>query len=868
MNAAKEAKAANLSVKDGLKKIGTAFLSTREVSSQECVYRSMPELWLRKIFPKTVFVNTNVPDKRVHVAKSQEELDQLDDDSTDIFKSNVIKRYTIRPVLPIINNLCLAEFAAYYYKDYKTDSGETKDCQPYVLTDDILESQSFSELSGRNYPRRIKLLNKNEYMKCRKVKAVLRNHTPNKTKEPEAYFHHLLILYYPWRDENSLLANDGTYMTTFLKPDVQTVVENNRGIFEPDADAISQALEQLRVNDGNLIHSYDAINDQENADLQIEIGNNPLLDECFNEQLPSHLDPTQFDNINNAALTVYNQPTQISNDISRQNIRSLNHQQRCAYDTFLSWCRQKMKNLNTLNPVKIEPLYLFITGGGGTGKSHLIKTIYHTAVKTFRHPPMNPELPTVLLMAPTGMTAINIDGTTINTALAIPKEAGDIVPAMSDQRKTQLRLLLTDLKLIIVDEISMVGNTTLLHIHQRLKEIFGTLSSQLFAGISIIAVGDLCQLPPIRKRFVFDMYKNDSYNLCHPWKCFKMIELTKIMRQKDELAFIAVLHRIRTSSQTEHDITLLQSRSITLSDPYYPSNALHIWAENAPVDEHNRKKIEELPGTLYILKANDQYPPKRRKKDIDRLLQKNRSETGGLDYEILVKEGARIMLTTNISISDCLINGQIGTVFKIDVNNDTQNPNILYIKFDDSNAGTDLINTCNIRFAKENNVVPITPVLARIKIRPGKASSPEMQRVQFPVSLAWACTVHKVQGLTLEKVVLSTHLVKQRQFNHGQIYVALSRVVSFNGLYILGKIENKHVRTSSKALEEYERLRRECLINQPVYQRNLDDLIVTLLNIRSLKKHCCDVKDDSRVFSSDVMAFTETSFYLKKQTRN
>ena len=122
------------------------------------------------------------------------------------------------------------------------------------------------------------------------------------------------------------------------------------------------------------------------------------------------------------------------------------------------------------------------------------------------------------------------------------------------------------------------------------------------------------------------------------------------------------------------------------------------------------------------------------------------------------------------------------------------------------NAGMDLINTCNIFFAKENNVVPITPVLARIKIRPGKASSPEMQRVQFPVSLAWACTVHKVQGLTLEKVVISTDLVKQRQVNHGQIYVALSRVVSFNGLYILGKIENKHVRTSSKALEEYERL--------------------------------------------------------------
>ena len=90
--------------------------------------------------------------------------------------------------------------------------------------------------------------------------------------------------------------------------------------------------------------------------------------------------------------------------------------------------------MNSLKPVEVQPIYLFFTGGGSPG--HLIKTIYHTAVKTFRHPPFNPELPTVLLMAPTGVAAINIDGTTINTGFAIPKETGDYLPAMSDQRKT------------------------------------------------------------------------------------------------------------------------------------------------------------------------------------------------------------------------------------------------------------------------------------------------------------------------------------------------------------------------------------------------------------------------------------------------
>ena len=101
-----------------------------------------------------------------------------------------------------------------------------------------------------------------------------------------------------------------------------------------------------------------------------------------------------------------------------------------------------MKNMNSLKPVEIEPLYLFLTGGGGAGKSHLIKTIYHTAVKTFRHPHINPELPTVVLMAPTGVAAINIDGTTINTALSIPKETGDKMYLQCQTKKNTIETII------------------------------------------------------------------------------------------------------------------------------------------------------------------------------------------------------------------------------------------------------------------------------------------------------------------------------------------------------------------------------------------------------------------------------------------
>ncbi len=284
-NAAKEARSSNMNIRDGLKKIGAAFLSTREVSWQECVYRCMPELWLRKIFPKTVFVSTDLPERRVRVTKTQNELDELDDDSTDIYKSNIIERYSLRPRgIPCVDKLCLARFAAYCYKDYRTDDADTKDSQPDVLNDELLESHHSNEHSENRLPAKIKLLNKNEYMKCRKVQAVIRYHTPNKTKEPELYFHHLLMLYLPWREESELLSSDQTYRSKFYEPQVQTIVEQNRAMFEPDADAITEALEAMRNNPVKNAHSFDCMNDQENSDVRHELPNDSDPNESFNEQ--------------------------------------------------------------------------------------------------------------------------------------------------------------------------------------------------------------------------------------------------------------------------------------------------------------------------------------------------------------------------------------------------------------------------------------------------------------------------------------------------------------------------------------------------------------------------------------------------------
>ena len=861
VNAAREAREANLNIRDGLKKIGAAFLSSREVSSQESVYRCMPELWLRKIYPKTVFVSTDMPERRLRVAKSQQELDDLDDDSTDIYKSNIIERYSIRPnYIQSVNNMCLAEFASFYYKDYRADISETADAQPEVLSDDIIEQSHIDNNDDTTMlPNKIRLMNGNEVMKCRKVKAIIRYHTPNKTKEPEKYFHHLLMLYYPWRDETELIGDQQTYMSKFSEPNVQSLVEKNRNVFEPDSDAVIEALETLRNNNMSTIHSYDPINDQENEDLQSQLPQDNSSEESFNNLPPEHLG-----NINNSndspAISTYIQPSDISDDDLRHSVRSLNTEQRKAYNTVLTWCRNKVKNMNSIKPEKVDPIYIYISGSGGTGKSHLIRNLYHTATKTFRHGQSNAEKPTVLLMAPTGVAAININGTTIHTALAIPKEAGENVPPMSDQKRTQIRISLSELKLIIIDEISMVSNTTLLHIHQRLKDIFATPNDQLYAGLSIIVVGDLYQLPPIRRKPVFDEYKNNIFNLCHPWSVFEMVELTEIMRQKDDQPFIELLNRLRTASQTDDDLQVIQSRVLTSNQTDYPTQALHIFAENAPVDQHNKMHLEQLNEPLYRLIAIDQYPQHVSKQDIDRVLARGRSETGGLDSEILIKVNSRVMLTTNIDISDRLINGQMGTVTKVAINRNTNKPSVIYIKFDDSQAGINAIQKHPDQYARETSSVPLVPVLARIKVRPGKPSSPELQRLQFPLTLAWACTVHKVQGLTLDEIVVSFDLNRQTYFNYGQIYVALSRARSLQGLHVIGQIENKHVRANPKVNTEYERMRQMHNTDMDWTASKADNnhVTISLLNIRSLRKHSIDIKHDVRITMSDIIALTET----------
>ena len=283
-----------------------------------------------------------------------------------------------------------------------------------------------------------------------------------------------------------------------------------------------------------------------------------------------------------------------------------------------------------------------------------------------------------------------------------------------------------------------------------------------------------------------------------------MVELIKIMRQQGDHSFTEILNSIRLGQLTKDAKEKLCTRIIKKSDDNYPYNALHIWAENEPVDKYNESKLEMIRPRVTLI-AHDEYPAVASQHDVQKALTRNRNETGGLDYKIKLKQDAQMMLTTNLNIEDRSINGQMGTVLKIKYDDTSQKPQVIYIKFDDESAGLETIKKSGDLYAMENHAVPIVPVVAKIKVKTSRPSSSEIQRTQYP--LAWACTIHKVQGLTLSAVVISFELYKQKQFNYGQVYAALSRVKSLEQLYIIGEIDPKHIRADPRVHKEYLRLR-------------------------------------------------------------
>ena len=298
----------------------------------------------------------------------------------------------------------------------------------------------------------------------------------------------------------------------------------------------------------------------------------------------------------------------------------------------------------------------------------------------------------------------------------------------------------------------------------------------------------------------------------------------------------------------------MKSRFITTNDSNYPWDALHLFAENSAVNRHNQLMLNSIPTDVTIITAIDIIPESLSDRDLGKIKVMKQSDTGGLAYEVAIKIGARVMLVANIDIEDRLINGQLGSVVHFRLRN--ERVEMIYVKFDDEKAGLKL--QSRDRYASSSQSVPIERSEATFSLNKGKGSF--IKRTQFPLILSYACTVHKVQGLTLDRAVISFDLEKQRSFNPGQMYVALSRVKSIDGLYFTGQYSHSAFTCSKKVADEYTRLRMTENQLAPLkdFQISNTSLVISLLNIRSLKLHSIDILSDKFLLGSDILCLTET----------
>ena len=494
--------------------------------------------------------------------KSQKELEGLPEDSLDIFQTNILDKYAARP--DTLKNMCYADFAACYFTSTKDgDETEVKDTDTERKTREVIKLK-------RNLGNMYKRL----------TPQFIRFHSIPRRSDPEGYFHRLLILYLPWQEEASLKSM-GTYEDTFnsVKEDIKAKIEEYEGRLEE-----IQSVE-LTENDSPL-HAWDLLS--ANAEQE-------KSDEAAHDPDPEDTETPEFPITDAQATPVYT--VEFSNDMIPPTdyynmVRTLNTRLRHAFDYVVDWCwkfKNGQKTGETVNP-------FHLSGGGGVGKSHTLMAIYHGILHTLRDVGQDPTDVCAILTAPTGTAAFNIGGMTIHSALCLPvkekrmKQQPDYMQLSNDKKNT-LKVKLQHLRVVIIDEVSMVGAQTLISIHKRLQEIKDNKSDVPFGGVSILAVGDLLQLPPVGDSAVFSTPRDPMHRMSMSlWEThFLLEELTEVQRQRGDPTFADILNRVRVGSHTDDDMATLATR-VKDTDV----DCLHIYPTNAQVDKHNQDKLEAL----------------------------------------------------------------------------------------------------------------------------------------------------------------------------------------------------------------------------------------------------------------------------------
>ena len=894
------------------------FLTSRQVGECESYYMIVPSLHLSESNLKCVFLATGFPENRsnmIRPVKDKQPDDAANDD--DESDKNIIKiegsdktfkkatsmhdRYAARP--QSIEHMCLAQFAI----SFDSTTGKQAQAKGVFVDDSSVENNEEMKIVSWNeqiettkLPRYIKLKDNLGYMKCRTGQAVLRYHKVREDKNPHEYYYSHLLLYKPWREEEKeLFLHDQEKCRSLFEDsdrskgivsgtdDEKTNIEKTEEKLFPNKSAVEEGRAVVALlDDHRPTHIGDVVDPQN--EIENEMAENEGLeeDEEHAGRFPSEAVaqyqkndlPTQ------KASGIYQQIPIPTNDSElaklRQACRILDADQRVALDKML----KLVKQLRAASPGhKPDPVFLKVHGGAGAGKTSLINAMatvceYFLRVQNRDRDMTDPRKPAVMKLAPIGLAAKHVDGLTLHSALNFP--FGNIYLPLSERTRESKKNALTNLTILIIDEMSMVKADMLYQLHMRLQEIKG--NKRNFGGVSILICGDLVQLPPVNGAQIFEPPKGEKFRQYHEmnplWDLFESVDLKTNHRQGNDKIYGDLLNRIRKNEQTEED---LQTLALHISDEWPEEDVYYVFGLKAPGRKYNEERLEKLLGEAEVISATHISKTKPQIDPKDGTI----NNTSFLD-KLKLKVGARIMLIHNYDTSDRLTNGTCGEVMGFEWSRG-ENPVIqkILVQFDDNRDGlkTRKRENIHLRYPRMPLVTPISRISFEYSIgKRWKNHSAKAKVIQFPMALGCAITAHKCEGMN---ILAPTKLVADLNtcWKPGMGYVMLGRVQNSSQLHLRWSYDpipkkdeesernrqENNLKAAEKllvaedALAEAEKISNNALNNEE--NRRRDDwltkkcLKVTSLNIQgSLNSRLEDLKADPTIYMiSDIICLQE-----------
>jgi len=443
---------------------------------------------------------------------------------------------------------------------------------------------------------------------------------------------------------------------------------------------------------------------------------------------------------------------------------------------------------------------IFLTGKAGTGKTTFLHQIKQEATKR------------MVVVAPTGVAAINAGGMTIHSFFQLP--FGPYLPGSVQDSSRQRRFsgekirLIQSLDLLVIDEISMVRADVLDGIDDVLRRYRDR--SKPFGGVQLLMIGDLHQLPPVVKDEEWNLLR-EHYQTAYFFGSHALrgtdpvsIELKHIFRQSDT-TFIDLLNKVRDNKIDEAVLATLNSRYIARFQPTAEEPYITLTAHNASAQEINSEKLAEIGQPLQTFKAvvkgafpNYAFPA---------------------DEIFECKKDAQVMFVKNdMAREKRFFNGKIGKITGF-------REGVIIVRCPDDNEDIDVVPAewTNVKYTLNEKTKEVGEELLGTF-------------TQYPLKLAWAITIHKSQGLTFERAIIDA----QAAFAHGQVYVALSRCKSFEGIVLRSKIIPSSVRTDHVVKNYTEEADKNTPDEQHLNRSKAEfqqSLILELFDFNRLHKH-------------------------------